>query len=182
MEIGLFPEGNIAILTKGNWMRKTLVIMIAAVLVAPALLFAQAGKWKDKRMNNIRPGTFDKMGRPTKVTGDGLVTASGVKYWDVQIGEGNAATKGHTVKVHYTAWVENGKQFASSISDGGPPIFTLGVGQVIRGWEEGVEGMKVGGKRQLRIPPQLAYGAAGVPNLVPPNATLIFDVELIELQ
>jgi len=112
-----------------------------------------------------------------------MATASGVRYWDIQTGEGNPATKGHVVKVLYTAWVEKGmKEFASSTSDGRVPVFTLGVGQVIRGWEDGVEGMKVGGKRQLRIPPDMAYGSAGAPPLVPPNATLIFDVVLLELQ
>lgn len=162
-------------------MRRILLVAIVALFIAPGLL-AQAGKWKGKRMSNIRPGTFEKMSHPSKVAGEGVSTASGLKYWDIQTGEGNPATKGHVVKVLYTAWIENGKEFASSISDGRAPIFTLGAGQVIPGWEEGVEGMKVGGKRQLRIPPYLAYGTDGVVSLVPPNATLIFDVELIELQ
>ncbi len=162
-------------------MRKTLIAIVMTVLLAP-LLPAQGGKWKGVRMRNLRPGTVGRVSRPTKVTGEGVLTASGVKYWDIQTGAGAPATKGHAVKVLYTAWVENGKEFASSTSDGKPPIFTLGAGQVIPGWEEGVEGMKVGGKRQLRSPPNLAYGAAGIPGTVPPNATLIFDVELIELQ
>ena len=163
-------------------MRKKLIVFVIAALVTP-VVSAHSQTWKMKRLNNVKPGTVGAIRHPTQVTGEGRVTPSGVRYWDVQTGEGSPATKSHTVKVLYTAWVENGKkEFASSISDGRAPVFTLGVGQVIPGWEDGVEGMKVGGKRQLRIPPELAYGSAGMPTLVPPNATLIFDVELIELQ
>jgi len=163
-------------------MRKKLIAIAIAVLVTP-VFGAQSPTWRMKRMNNVKPGTLAAISHPTAVTGPGVATPSGVRYWDIQTGEGDPATKGHAVKVLYRAWVENAnKEFASSTSDGRAPIFTLGVGQVIRGWEDGVEGMKVGGKRQLRIPPELAYGTAGAPPIVPPNATLIFDVELIELK
>ncbi len=162
-------------------MRRMLILMLTAMLAAP-LLFAQSKTPKTKKWVTPHRTVVIGMNRPTKVTGEGRVTPSGVRYWDIQTGVGSPATRGHAVRIQYTAWIENGKEFASSISDGRAPVFTLGAGQVIQGWEDGVEGMKVGGKRQLRIPPQLAYGAAGVPNLVPPNATLIFDVELIELQ
>ena len=162
-------------------MRKILFLAMIAIMAVP-ILFAQSPKWTEKIMKNVRPGTVNSIARPTQVTGEGVATPSGLRYWDILAGKGEPATKGHAVKVLYRAWVEHGKEFASSISDGKPSIFTLGVGQVIPGWEEGVESMKVGGRRQLRIPPNLAYGAAGVPPLVPPNATLIFDVELIELQ
>jgi len=158
-----------------------LITMIVVLLLSPALP-AQSGKRKMPRPTVPGSKTVESISHPSKVTGEGKVTPSGVWYWDVQTGEGSAALRGHAVKVHYRAWIANGKEFASSISDGRPPIFTLGAGQVIRGWEEGVEGMKVGGKRQLRIPPDLAYGAAGVPSLVPPNATLIYDVELIAVE
>jgi len=161
-------------------MRKIMILAVIAVLTAP-ILFAQSPNWKEKRMRNLRPGTFNPNTRPTPVNGEGTITPSGLKYWDIQAGEGELATRGHAVKVRYRAWVEHGKEFANSISDGKPSIFTLGMGQVIPGWEEGVEGMKVGGKRQLRIPPSLAYGATAVPPLVPANATLIYDVELIGL-
>ncbi len=114
-------------------MRGTLITIIMAVLVSPAL-FAQAGKWKEKRMTNVKPGTFDKTSHPTRVTGEGRLTPGGVEYWDIQTGQGEPATNGHAVQVRYTAWVENGKEFASSISDGRAPVFTLGVGQVIPGW------------------------------------------------
>lgn len=163
-------------------MGKRLMMIVIAALVTP-VIGAHAQTWKTKRMNNVKPGTVGAVNRPTVVTGEGKTTPSGVRYWDVQTGEGSPATRGHTVKVLYTAWLEEGKkEFASSTSDGRVPVFTLGVGQVIPGWEDGVEGMKVGGKRQLRIPPNLAYGPAGAPPLVPPNATLIFDVVLVELQ
>jgi FKBP-type peptidyl-prolyl cis-trans isomerase len=160
-------------------MRRFLILIAIAALASP-ILFAQSRPFRRKLDPLAKP--INSIRQPTKVTGEGKSTPSGVKYWDIQVGEGSPASKGHAVKVLYTAWVENGKEFASSISDGRAPIFTLGVGQVIRGWEEGVEGMKVGGKRQLRIPPDLAYGASGIPDLVPPGATLIYDVVLIELQ
>lgn len=116
---------------------------------------------------------------PTKVSGPGVTTPSGLKYWDITLGNGDTATKGHTVKVHYTGWLENGKKFDSSVDRGEPFEFRLGAGEVIKGWDEGVAGMKVGGKRQLRIPPELGYGTRGAGGVIPPNATLIFDVELL---
>jgi|WetSurMetagenome_2_1015567.scaffolds.fasta_scaffold70191_2 FKBP-type peptidyl-prolyl cis-trans isomerase FkpA len=162
-------------------MRTILTVGLIALFMTP-VGFSQSQRSKPLKLGNQRAKSVNAIRFPTRVTGEGNLTPSGVKYWDIQAGEGNPATDGHTVKVLYSAWLENGKEFASSTLDGKPPVFTLGVGQVIRGWEEGVEGMKVGGKRQLRIPPELAYGAAGAPPLVPKNATLIFDIELIELQ
>ena len=118
---------------------------------------------------------------PTKVTGKPTTTADGLKYWDIKVGTGATATNGKQVKVQYTGWLENGKKFDSSV--GKPPLpFKLGAGDVIKGWEEGVVGMKVGGKRQLRIPPELGYGQRGFPGAIPPNAILIFDVELVSVQ
>jgi FKBP-type peptidyl-prolyl cis-trans isomerase len=117
--------------------------------------------------------------KPTPVTGPAKKTSSGVSYWDIKVGTGPAAMHGQTVTVHYTGWLTNGKQFDSSI--GGQPFqFTLKSG-VIQGWIDGVQGMKVGGKRQLKIPPELGYGAKGAPGAIPPNATLIFDVELLSI-
>ena len=116
---------------------------------------------------------------PTKVSGDPITTSSGLKYWEIKKGTGPAAVKGKTVKVHYTGWLTDGKEFDSSLDAGEPIQFLLGSGQVIKGWDEGIAGMKVGGKRQLRIPPELGYGSRGAGSTIPPNATLIFDVQLV---
>jgi len=122
-------------------------------------------------------------GAPTKVTGAPTKTPSGLEYWDIKVGTGAVAQAGHKVKVHYTGWLTNGKKFDSSVDRGQPFEFMLGGGQVIKGWDEGVAGMKIGGKRQLRIPPDLAYGQRGVGDgLIPPNSTLVFDVELIDVK
>ncbi|HEV2336888.1 MAG TPA: FKBP-type peptidyl-prolyl cis-trans isomerase [Stellaceae bacterium] len=112
--------------------------------------------------------------------------ADGLKYTDTTVGTGAEATKGKKVSVHYTGWLYNngakGAKFDSSLDRGQPFSFALGAGQVIRGWDEGVAGMKVGGKRTLIIPPDLGYGARGAGGVIPPNATLTFDVELLGVQ
>jgi peptidylprolyl isomerase len=110
----------------------------------------------------------------------------GLKYTDTKTGDGATAKTGNKVSVHYTGWLsDNGakdKKFDSSVDRGQPFQFTLGAKQVIAGWDEGVAGMKVGGKRTLTIPPELGYGARGAGGAIPPNATLIFDVELLQVQ
>ncbi|MBW3628553.1 MAG: FKBP-type peptidyl-prolyl cis-trans isomerase [Gemmatimonadetes bacterium] len=109
-------------------------------------------------------------------------TPSGLQYRDDQVGTGPEAKAGDHAVVHYTGVLENGKKFDSSRDRNEPFEFPLGAGMVIRGWDEGVQGMRVGGKRTLIIPPDLGYGARGAGGVIPPNATLKFDVELIELR
>jgi FKBP-type peptidyl-prolyl cis-trans isomerase FkpA len=109
------------------------------------------------------------------------MTDSGLKYEDTIVGTGDTATAGQKVSVHYTGWLTNGKKFDSSKDRNDPFEFKLGAGQVIRGWDEGVQGMKIGGTRKLTIPPQLGYGARGAGGDIPPNATLVFEVELLAI-
>jgi peptidylprolyl isomerase len=113
---------------------------------------------------------------------DFTITESGLKYYDLTPGTGDSPKAGQTVVVHYTGWLEDGTQFDSSVDRGQPFSFTLGTGGVIPGWDEGVATMKVGGKRQLVIPSNLGYGEAGSGATIPPNATLVFEVELLEIQ
>jgi FKBP-type peptidyl-prolyl cis-trans isomerase FkpA len=111
--------------------------------------------------------------------GKEVTTSSGLQYIDLIVGTGATAQAGQTVTVHYTGWLENGKKFDSSVDRGQPFSFPLGAGRVIKGWDEGVQGMKVGGKRKLIIPSNLGYGARGAGGVIPPNATLIFEVQLL---
>jgi FKBP-type peptidyl-prolyl cis-trans isomerase len=157
-------------------MAKNLVVAIAITVALAAALLAQTTA--HKRVQTVRPNTK----APTKVTGEGFKTDSGLQYWDIKIGLGPLAKAGDNVKVHYTGWLTTGKKFDSSVDANQPYEFTLGQGEVIKGWDEGVAGMKVGGKRQLRIPPDLAYGEAGHPPQIPENATLVFDVQLLAVK
>jgi len=108
-----------------------------------------------------------------------ITTQSGLTYEDLAVGAGAVARAGSDVLVHYTGWLTNGSKFDSSLDRGQPFGFALGQGQVISGWDEGVEGMRVGGRRKLTIPPALGYGASGAGGVIPPNATLLFEVELL---
>ena len=142
----------------------TRILLIAFLLLA-ASLFGQEKK---------KDGPPDIEGKPT-------VTPSGLKIWDVKVGAGAEAVSGMDVTVHYTGWLTDGKKFDSSVDRDEPLTFHLGGHQVIKGWDEGVAGMKVGGKRRLEIPFDLGYGAKGR-GPIPPKATMIFDVELLKVK
>jgi FKBP-type peptidyl-prolyl cis-trans isomerase len=147
--------------------------------VAIVILFALTAVFAPAQSSARKPNTS----APSKVTGPGTTTPSGLTYWDIRVGNGEEAKEGSRVRVHYTGWLTDGKKFDSSVDAGSPFVFTIGNGQVIKGWEEGVAGMRVNGKRQLRIPPDLAYGKEGTPDgPIPPDATLIFDVQLLGVQ
>ncbi len=101
---------------------------------------------------------------------------------DIKVGDGDIAEPGKKVTVHYTGWLASGKKFDSSKDRGQPFTFTVGVGQVIKGWDEGVKGMRVGGVRKLTIPPEMGYGSRGAGGVIPPNATLVFEIELLDVK
>ncbi|MBD2740710.1 FKBP-type peptidyl-prolyl cis-trans isomerase [Coleofasciculus sp. FACHB-1120] len=124
---------------------------------------------------NTNPGSDET------ASGEVKTTPSGLKYTELKEGEGATPKTGQTVVVHYTGTLEDGTKFDSSRDRNQPFQFKLGVGQVIKGWDEGLSTMKVGGRRQLIIPPDLGYGARGAGGVIPPNATLIFDVELLKI-
>jgi peptidylprolyl isomerase len=152
-------------------------LLAGAMILVAAVAVAQTAPAKPK-VKVVPPNT----NAPTRVTGDGVKTDSGLQYWEIRVGNGEVAKEGSHVRVHYSGWLTTGKKFDSSVNRGQPFDFTIGNGEVIKGWEEGVAGMKVGGKRQLRIPPELGYGADGSPPDIPANATLIFDVQLLGVQ
>lgn len=161
--------------------RRNLWLIIAAIVIlaAGAALFFVFGNRPaaDQTSANQTP---ENPALPVVGVGT-FSTASGLQYQDLQLGSGPAAAAGDTVSVHYTGWLVNGTQFDSSI--GGDPFeFTLGRGSVIEGWDQGVEGMQVGGVRKLFIPAELGYGERGVGDIIPANATLVFEVELLEIK
>jgi peptidylprolyl isomerase len=156
-------------------MRKSSLLLSAAMVAA---LFAANAVAQDTKPTPA-PGAEKGESKMTK-------TSSGLQYEDVKVGTGDSPKKGQLAVVHYTGWLwENGakgKKFDSSVDRGQPFTFPVGQGRVIKGWDEGVSTMKVGGKRILLIPPDLGYGSRGAGGAIPPNATLIFEVELLEVK
>lgn len=159
------------------------VIVVLAALAVVMTLRGQLGKTDGSTHPEVtasitEPGPGKE---PDSQIGTEVTTKSGLKYIDLKVGSGEQAKVGLTVSVNYTGWLKNGVKFDSS--EGGPPLpFTIGQGRVIAGWEEGVQGMRVGGKRKLVIPPELAYGDEGFGDDIPPKAELTFEVELVSVR
>lgn len=141
------------------------IILIAVLIISIVLLIY---------------GSRTRTANSTLSLGENMTqTSSGLQYEDTVLGAGAEAKPGDQVQVHYTGWLDDGTKFDSSVDRDEPFVFSLGAGQVIQGWDEGVVGMKEGGTRKLMIPPELGYGARGAGGVIPPNATLIFEVELL---
>jgi FKBP-type peptidyl-prolyl isomerase-like protein len=159
---GRYPAANPTSSGKSNRNVRVIAIVVIAVLALSAVAYVLMHRGP--------------------ATGSEIATASGLKYVDVVEGTGATPQKGQTVTVHYTGTLENGKKFDSSVDRGQPYEFRLGEGSVIKGWDEGLATMKVGGKRKLIIPPVLGYGQRGSPPNIPPNSILLFDVELLSVR
>lgn len=160
---------------------KLVIVVLIIMLLGIGMFFQYLGDSESRNNETAqsaadapKPSTLPKIDK-TKL----VITSSGLKYQDIKVGTGPKPNKGQTVVVNYTGWLENNTKFDSSLDKGQPLEFKLGVGDVIKGWDEGIASMKPGGKRILVIPSKLGYGASGMGESIPPNATLIFEVELL---
>lgn len=162
---------------------KNLLILIIVIALVGLVVWLLINK--DKKIHEMSPTptlTPTPTSTPESTPGPVTTYPNGLKIQDLAFGTGEEAVDGKTITVHYTGTLENGTKFDSSVDRGQPFSFVLGSGYVIQGWEQGFKGMKVGGKRKLIIPPALGYGSRGAGNLIPPNATLIFEVELLAVE
>jgi peptidylprolyl isomerase len=162
----------LTVTTRADSVRRAMRIRAATLLAVLAAFFALA----------CERTPAPESGKATTMAENMETTPSGLQYVDLKVGTGASPKPGQTTVVHYTGWLVDGKKFDSSKDRGQPFTFAVGRGQVIKGWDEGVATMKVGGTRKLVIPPDLAYGARGAGGVIPPNATLTFEVELLEVR
>lgn len=154
---------------RGPMIQKSVPCVLLTALLAAGSLSAQPG----------RPGIAKARQAEPAPAPQEVVTPSGLRYQDLQVGGGTEAAKGKIVEILYTGWLEDRTKFDSSLDPAHPFTFRIGIDDVIQGWHQGVAGMKVGGRRRLVVPPELGYGKQGVGRVVPPNATLVFEVELV---
>jgi FKBP-type peptidyl-prolyl cis-trans isomerase FkpA len=157
--------------TASFWLAVTALLALTSCATAPTRAPAPGAP-------TAPPATTTKA--PAAAVPQEVTTTNGLKIQDLAVGNGPIAEEGMKVTVNYTGWLTDGTKFDSSYDPGRQPLqFTIGAGQVIRGWDEGVKGMRVGGRRKLTIPPDLAYGERGYPGAIPPNSTLVFEVEFL---
>lgn len=161
-------------------MSKKVLAAIVLILVVVGAFLVLKNNETEKMSNN--PVNSEPKTEAVASSSGQIVTESGLKIEEIKVGEGKEVKPGDTVTIHYAGTLENGKKFDSSYDRNEPFQTQIGVGQVIEGWDEGVVGMKVGGKRKLTIPSDLAYGERGAGGVIPPNATLIFELELLDVK
>lgn len=176
--VGGRPEATAAELSSSQ---SAAVVAAAEPNASEMLLAQQSGEAADLEATPSSEESMSSEDAPAEPDEELVTTESGLQYVDLVEGSGASPQSGQTVTVHYTGTLADGTKFDSSRDRGRPFSFRIGVGQVIRGWDEGVMSMKVGGQRKLVIPPELGYGAQGAGGVIPPNATLIFDVELLRI-